>query len=64
MSKRKKRTPTPKKDDVVITPAGPRPKDKVHPVGPGEAIRRNPDGSYIVVPKKETQDGEKECGNG
>lgn len=43
---------SPKKHDVVITPAGPVPKDKVHPVHPGETVRRNPDGSYTVVPKK------------
>jgi hypothetical protein len=66
MSKRKKRAPTPpkKEDDVVITPAGPRPKNKVHPVAPGESIRRNPDGTYSVVPKRKNQDGEKENSNG
>jgi hypothetical protein len=37
--------------DVVVTPAGPMPRDSVHPVRPDEAVRRNPDGSYNVVPK-------------
>lgn len=41
-----------KKGEIVITPAGPMPKGKVHPVRPGETIRRNPDGSYTVVPQK------------
>jgi len=47
-------------DDMVITPGGPRPKDKVHPVGPGEAIRRNEDGSYTVVRQTPPPSGEKE----
>jgi hypothetical protein len=45
----------PPKDDEkrgpVITPGGPRPPEQVHPVGPGEMVRRNPDGTYSVVPK-------------
>jgi hypothetical protein len=40
-----------KNQDVVMTPAGPVPKDKVHPVKPGEVVRRNEDGTYTVVPK-------------
>jgi hypothetical protein len=39
------------KNDVVITPAGPIPKDKVHEIKPNETIRRNEDGSYTIVPK-------------
>jgi len=39
--------------DLVITPAGPRPRDSVHPVRPNEAVRRNPNGTYTVVPKDE-----------
>jgi len=39
-------------DDLVITPAGPRRKSQVHPVKPGETIRRNPDGTYTTIPKK------------
>jgi hypothetical protein len=30
---------TSKEDDIVITPGGPRPKDRVHPVGPGKALQ-------------------------
>jgi hypothetical protein len=37
--------------DVVVTPAGPMLRDSVYPVHPDEAVRRNPDGSYTVVPK-------------
>jgi hypothetical protein len=36
--------------DVVVTPGGPRPRDRVHRVEPGQAIRQNPDGSFTVVP--------------
>ncbi len=28
-----------KKEEIVITPCGPRPKDHVHPVGSGEAVQ-------------------------
>jgi hypothetical protein len=39
-----------KEDKLVITPGGPRAPEQVHPVGPGEVVRRNPDGTYSVVP--------------
>jgi hypothetical protein len=39
------------KKDIVITPAGPIPKDKVRQVKPNETVRRNEDGSYTIVPK-------------
>jgi hypothetical protein len=39
------------KPNLVITPGGPVQKDKVHEVPPGLAVRRNPDGTYTVVPK-------------
>jgi hypothetical protein len=43
---------SPGKDrDAVITPAGPRPKDRVRAVRPNEAVRRNPDATYTVVPE-------------
>ena len=35
---------------LVITPAGPRPRDRVHAVRPAEAVSRNPDGTYTVAP--------------
>jgi hypothetical protein len=58
----------PKKDssreEVVITPAGPVSKDQVHPVGPGETIQRNPDGTYSVIREKDQEDKEKEGENG
>jgi len=39
-------------DERVITPAGPLPKAKIHPVKRGETVRRNPDGTFSVVPKE------------
>ena len=49
-----------KKDNLVITPGGPRPAEQVHPVGPGEVVRRNPDGTYSVVPDT-PPDGDKQA---
>jgi hypothetical protein len=40
---------TKKDQDLVITPGGPRPKDRVRSVPPGGMIRRNEDGTYTVV---------------
>jgi len=45
----------PDKENTVITPAGPVPKDKVHRVGPDEMVRRKADGSLEVVPKDSGQ---------
>ena len=42
-------------EDLVITPAGPVPKENVHQIGPNQAVRRNPDGSYTIVPKTASQ---------
>jgi hypothetical protein len=48
--------PTPPDDNnVVITPAGPVPRDRVRRVDPNEVVRRNEDGSQTVVPKGETR---------
>jgi hypothetical protein len=48
---RRKRPSSPSEDrDLVITPAGPRPRDSVHAVRPNEVVRRNPDGTHTVVP--------------
>jgi hypothetical protein len=48
----RKTTNAPSEDrDLVITPAGPRPKDRVRAVRPNEAVRRNPDETYTIVPK-------------
>jgi|SRR5712691_1041102 len=44
------------KDDMVVTPGGPRRRDQVHRVGPGETVRRNADGTYTVVPKEAPAD--------
>jgi hypothetical protein len=43
--------------NVVITPAGPMPKDNVHPVKPGEKVRRKDDGSLEVVPANKDESG-------
>jgi hypothetical protein len=43
------------RSNVVITPAGPTPREKVHPVGPGETVRRNKDGSLEIVPENKEQ---------
>lgn len=45
-----KPTPSDDRNDVVITPAGPAPKENVHPVKPGEKVRRNDDGRLEIVP--------------
>jgi hypothetical protein len=39
-------------DDLVITPGGPRPRDKVRQVPPGHTVRQNADGTYEVVPNE------------
>lgn len=41
-----------KEQEIIITPAGPMPKDRVHHVGPDQVVRRNEDGTYSVVPKE------------
>jgi hypothetical protein len=45
--------------DLVVTPGGPRPRESVHPVRPGEVVRRNPDGTYTVTPKSGSVKGTK-----
>ena len=35
--------------DEVMTPGGPRPKDQVHAVSPGQVVQRTPEGVYIAV---------------
>jgi len=35
--------------ETVVTPAGRLPKDQVMHVGPGQSIRRNPDGTYTII---------------
>lgn len=48
MGKKTQRLSQPK--DSVITPGGPRPKDQVRLIQSDEAVRRNKDGTYTVVP--------------
>jgi hypothetical protein len=56
----RKKPSSPSEDrDLVITPAGPRPRDSVHAIRPNEVVRRNPDGTYTVAP---TDPGSKRAG--
>jgi len=43
-------------DDLVITPGGPVRKENVHPVGPNEAVRREKDGTLVIVPRTDNTD--------
>jgi hypothetical protein len=52
------------KSNVIITPAGPIPRDKVHPVGPGETVRRKKDGSLEIVPENKEQVAPENKGRG
>jgi len=49
-------------EDLVLTPGGPRPKDNVHLVKPDEAVRRNEEGVYAVVPKEQPVSGNRRKG--
>jgi hypothetical protein len=44
---------TTKKEELVITPGGPRPKEFVHPVGPGEAVYVDESGNARVIPHEQ-----------
>jgi hypothetical protein len=50
----KAKAPSPPREEFVITPAGPVRKENVHRVGPDEAVRRNEDGTYTIVPKTDS----------
>lgn len=39
--------------ESVITPGGPRPPNQVHRVKHGQAVRRNEDGTYTIVPTQQ-----------
>jgi len=41
--------------DMVITPAGPVPKDKVYEVKSGEAVRQKNNGTITIVPNSEAK---------
>jgi hypothetical protein len=41
-------------DPLVITPGGPKPRDKVHTIKPGEHLQVNPDGTYSIVKDQNT----------
>lgn len=38
-----------RRKDIVLTPAGPRRRNQVHAVAPGQVVRRTPEGSYVLV---------------
>lgn len=44
--------------EVVLTPAGPVPKDQVHFVNSGGSVRRDPDGSYSLIPPQSSTTNE------
>src|SRR6266849_6235050 len=44
---------TSENEELVITPGGPRPKDSVHSVGPGEAVYVDESGNARVIPEKQ-----------
>lgn len=52
-SKADKKKSPPAAEEMVITPAGPVPKKQVHEVKPGEAVRRNKNGSLTKVPRSD-----------
>jgi hypothetical protein len=54
MAMRKNRTGQTGKDDLIVTPGGPRPKSDVHRVGPGEAVSCDEAGTATVVPLAQT----------
>jgi hypothetical protein len=43
------------KDDLTVTPGGPRRRDQVRQVRPGEALRQNEDGTYSIVPAENSK---------
>jgi hypothetical protein len=40
-------------DDLILTPAGPRPRDKVHMAALGQAVRQNEDGTISLITEEE-----------
>ncbi len=48
-----------KEQNLVITPAGPMPKENVHQVGPNEEVRREKDGSLVIVPRLDQRSSDK-----
>ncbi len=59
MTKNEKSGTSKEESNLVITPGGPRAKDRVHPVQPGETVRRNEDGTYSVIPPEQPAKGER-----
>ena len=55
--------PDEREKDWVITPGGPRPRDKVRAVKPGEAVHRDEEGCYEVVPDEKPDDGASKKGD-
>jgi hypothetical protein len=43
------------KDDLVVTPGGPRRRDQIRHLRPGEALRQNEDGTYSIVPADDSK---------
>jgi hypothetical protein len=45
--------------DLVRTPAGPMRKGNVHEVGPNDEVRRQENGTYVVVPRRKPKSEER-----
>jgi hypothetical protein len=43
------------KDELVITPGGPRPKSSIRQLGPDEAVYRREDGTYSVSKRQHSE---------
>jgi len=43
--------------DIVMTPGGPRAKERVREMRPSEALRRTEEGTYVVVPQEKPTQG-------
>lgn len=54
MKKHKRNTKRSKEDNLVITPGGPRPKEQVHPIRPGEGVLITDEGEAVVFPHEVT----------
>jgi hypothetical protein len=50
-----KKPSPPHEEDLVITPAGPMRKKNVRQVAPNQAVRRNKDGTYTIVPNTDSR---------
>ncbi len=50
----KPKTPDVQKD-LVITPGGPRPRENVQQIEPGQVVRLDEEGTLTILPKQEAR---------